>query len=208
MFAAERRNLVGASRPSPCRRGTSARSRSLSWPMTMVTAIPAVKPVVMVYGTKRMMRAQLEQAHNHKQHAGDDASPPPGRRCRRSRQCRPRWSRTPPWVRRFARGEPPKQRDQEACDDGRVQGPAQGRRPKQSPARSKAAAPRWQPRCPIRCRLGKLASLSSSLLECLMMLNRYRFNFVALQRFSIPLRRISIASRAPPGGKSCTAKIA
>ena len=35
-----------------------------------------------------------------------------------------------------------------------------------------------------------------------------RFNFVALQRFSIPLRRISIASRAPPGGKSCTAKIA
>ena len=29
-------------------------SRSLSWPITMVTAMPAVNPVVMVWGTKRM----------------------------------------------------------------------------------------------------------------------------------------------------------
>ena len=35
--------------------------KSFSWPMTMVTAIPAVKPVVMVYGTKRMMVPSLSK---------------------------------------------------------------------------------------------------------------------------------------------------
>mgnify|MGYP004486172309 CR=1 FL=1 len=98
------------------------------------------------------------------------------------------------------------ERDKEACDDGRVQ----------ALLRADARSNRQRDRKRQRhdgdhdARYDVAGKLLFKLLFARVLndAEQNRFNFVALQRFSIPLRRISIASRAPPGGKSRTATIA
>lgn len=149
--------------------------------------------------------AQLEQAHNHEQHAGDkrrrhqavdavgrDNAGHDGReRRRRSRDLHARAA---------------EQRDKEACDDGRVQAllRADTRSNRQCDRKRQRHDGNHDARYDVAGKLLFKLLFARVLNDA----EQNRFNFVALQRFSIPLRRISIASRAPPKGKSCTAKIA
>ena len=174
--------------------------KSFSWPMTMVTAIRGDG-----IRNKADDGAQLEQTHNHEQHAGnerrrDEAIDAVGRdnagNDGRERRCRAGDLHT----------RTTEKRDEEACDDGRAQ----------ALLRADARSNRQRDRKRQRhdgdhdARYDVAGKLLFKLLFARVLndAEQNRFNFVALQRFSIPLRRISIASRVPPKGKSCTAKIA
>ena len=143
--------------------------KSFSWPMTMVTAIPAVKPVVMVYGTKRMMVPSLSKPIT--------TSSTPAISVAATRPSMPSVATMPAtMVANAAVGpeictrEPPRNAIRKPATMA-VYKPCSGPTPEAIASAIESGSATMATTMPDTMSRGS-CSLSSSLLECLMMLNR------------------------------------